>query len=144
MNDAAVGKALRDLAALVLEHLTDEDHAAGDNGTRRRLGTAQALHREIESAFPAPPAPKAATMPPAPPRAPERIGGPLQSRPVAHGTRLVVARDLDTPNMLFRTGESFPVQDPRAIRSYGPAYGVPDADRRAISELDYVEIRAVG
>ena len=52
-----------------------------------------------------------------------------------------MARALRTPNLHLRVGEAFPVQDVRAIRSYGPAYGVEDAETKPVEQLGYVEVR---
>jgi len=135
-----LGDAVRDLAQLLAAHLEAAEKSYSDEGSRRRRDRGLALARAIETAWPAEPArPAAAT--PAAPRVPERLGGPLRSRPPTERTHFIVRRPLRTPNLLFEAGEAFPVQDVAAIRSYGPAYGIADADTRAITDLDYVELR---
>ncbi len=53
----------------------------------------------------------------------------------------VAARPIEVGRLRLRAGEPFPFQDKRQIRHYGPALGVPDADRRPFHELPYVAFR---
>lgn len=134
-----IASAVRELAEIVVDQLEAAERRYSDEGTRRLLGRARALQREVEAAWPAPEA--AAAAPPATLRAPERLGGPLRSQGATERTHFVVRRPLSTPNLAFAVGEAFPVQDIRAIRSYGVAYGVLDAETRPVETLDYVEVR---
>lgn len=53
----------------------------------------------------------------------------------------VAVHAIEVGRLRLRAGEAFPFQDKRQIRRYGPALGVPDADRRLFHELPYVAIR---
>ena len=48
-------------------------------------------------------------------------------------------RPLTWKSLGLRAGDPFPFQDKPTIRGFGPAYGVPHADRMPFADLSYVQ-----
>ncbi len=77
-----------------------------------------------------------ASAPRSEPTAEETVTAPRAPWPI-----YVAACPIELGRLRLQVGGAFPIQDKRQIRSYGPALGVPDADRRPLRELPYVTVR---